>query len=176
MQVLRVCHRMVRGEELFLHARVRETSRFLTKSRQEPQLPSPRLLPQYRDRWSVKRLISNDMTLCQCEKIAQSPSMSTRCISGRRLEKDEYLIVDKYMERLQRCVKQSAIQTSQRLSFEENLMGINSNLKNGSMGSVSLNAFLLGIKKKFPEEVLLCRVSSLTCALRHLIFSISFLL
>ena len=68
------------------------------------------------------------------------------------------------MERLERCVKQSAIQTSQRLSVRENLMGINPKLKNGSMGSGSLNAFLLGIKKKFPEEVLICRVLSLTCA------------
>ena len=66
------------------------------------------------------------------------------------------------MERLERCVKQSAIQTSQRLSFSDYLMGINPKLKNGSMGSASLNAFLLGVKKKFPEEVLLCRVSFLT--------------
>ena len=68
------------------------------------------------------------------------------------------------MERLERCVKQSAIQTSQRLSFREHLMGINPKLKNGSMGSASLNAFLLGVKKKFTEEVLLCRVPFLTCA------------
>ena len=68
------------------------------------------------------------------------------------------------MERLERCVQQFAIQTSQRLSFRDYLMGINPKLKNGSMGSASLNAFLLGVKKKFPEEVLLCRVPFLTCA------------
>ena len=52
------------------------------------------------------------------------------------------------MERLEQCVKQSAIQTSQRLSFREHLMGFNPKLKNGSMGSASLNDFLLSVKKK----------------------------
>ena len=68
------------------------------------------------------------------------------------------------MERLERCVKQSATQTSQRSSFREHLMGISPELKNGSMGSASLNDFLLGVKKKFPEEVLLCQVPFLTSA------------
>ena len=94
--------------------------------------------------------------------MVQSWNLSTRCVSDRGLTKEEHRAVQKYIDRLDRCVKQSAIQTSQRLSFKDNLMGINSDLKNGSMGPASLNAYLLGIKEKFPEEVLLCRVTSPT--------------
>lgn len=164
MLALRAGHRVVRGGGLLGYSQPRVPAGVWTKLQPAAQPTFSWLLPPYRDRWSRLRLSTRVDTPRKWEKVIQSWSLSTRCLSVRGLMKEELGMVEKYMERLERCVKQSAIQTSQRLSFKENLMGINPKLKNGSMGSASLNAFLLGIKKKFPEEVLLCRVPSLTCA------------
>ncbi|XP_057430786.1 DNA mismatch repair protein MSH1, mitochondrial isoform X2 [Lotus japonicus] len=62
-----------------------------------------------------------------------------------------------WKERLQMCKKPSTVQLIQRLEYS-NLLGLDSNLKNGSLKEGSLNWEMLQFKSKFPRQVLLCRV------------------
>ncbi|NP_001238217.1 DNA mismatch repair protein [Glycine max] len=62
-----------------------------------------------------------------------------------------------WKERLQMCRKFSTVQLIERLEFS-NLLGLNSNLKNGSLKEGTLNWEMLQFKSKFPRQVLLCRV------------------
>ncbi|KHN22357.1 hypothetical protein glysoja_046287 [Glycine soja] len=62
-----------------------------------------------------------------------------------------------WKERLQMCRKLSTVQLIERLEFS-NLLGLNSNLKNGSLKEGTLNWEMLQFKSKFPRQVLLCRV------------------
>ncbi|XP_043705942.1 DNA mismatch repair protein MSH1, mitochondrial isoform X1 [Telopea speciosissima] len=62
-----------------------------------------------------------------------------------------------WQERLQTCRKPSTIQLVKRLTYT-NLLGLDVNLKNGSLKEGTLNWEMLQFKSRFPREVLLCRV------------------
>ncbi|XP_020222408.1 DNA mismatch repair protein MSH1, mitochondrial [Cajanus cajan] len=62
-----------------------------------------------------------------------------------------------WKERLQMCRKFSTVQLIERLEYS-NLLGLDSNLKNGSLKEGTLNWEMLQFKSKFPRQVLLCRV------------------
>ncbi|KAJ8442713.1 hypothetical protein Cgig2_001806 [Carnegiea gigantea] len=62
-----------------------------------------------------------------------------------------------WKERLEMCKKPSTIQLLGRLEYS-NLLGLDVNLKNGSLKEGTLNWEMLQFKSKFPREVLLCRV------------------
>nr|GMD62921.1 DNA mismatch repair protein MSH1, mitochondrial isoform X1 [Ipomoea batatas]GMD65626.1 DNA mismatch repair protein MSH1, mitochondrial isoform X1 [Ipomoea batatas]GMD72105.1 DNA mismatch repair protein MSH1, mitochondrial isoform X1 [Ipomoea batatas] len=53
--------------------------------------------------------------------------------------------------------KPSSIQLVKRLTYS-NLLGLNSDLRNGSLKEGTLNWDMLQFKSRFPREVLLCRV------------------
>ncbi|KAH9764014.1 DNA mismatch repair protein MSH1 [Citrus sinensis] len=59
--------------------------------------------------------------------------------------------------RLQMCRKPSTLHLVNRLKYS-NLLGLDVNLKNGSLKEGTLNWEMLQFKSKFPREVLLCRV------------------
>ncbi|KAI7747625.1 hypothetical protein M8C21_024620 [Ambrosia artemisiifolia] len=71
-------------------------------------------------------------------------------------EKD-YSHVIWWKEQMEMCRKTSSTQLTKRLSYS-NLLGLDDNLKNGSMKEGTLNCEILKFKSKFPREVLLCRV------------------
>ncbi|KAG4185448.1 hypothetical protein ERO13_A09G230900v2 [Gossypium hirsutum] len=62
-----------------------------------------------------------------------------------------------WKERLELCRKPSTLNLVKRLVYS-NLLGVDVNLKNGSLKVGTLNAEILQFKSKFPREVLLCRV------------------
>ncbi|CAO2815186.1 unnamed protein product [Amaranthus hypochondriacus] len=62
-----------------------------------------------------------------------------------------------WKEKLQSCKKFSTIQLIRRLVYS-NLLGLDVNLKNGSVKEGNLNYEVLQFKSRFPREVLLCRV------------------
>ncbi|XVE65752.1 hypothetical protein DITRI_Ditri08aG0024600 [Diplodiscus trichospermus] len=62
-----------------------------------------------------------------------------------------------WKERLQLCRKPSTFNLVKRLVYS-NLLGLDVNLKNGSLKEGTLNWEILQFKSKFPREVLLCRV------------------
>ncbi|XP_072987924.1 DNA mismatch repair protein MSH1, mitochondrial isoform X1 [Typha latifolia] len=62
-----------------------------------------------------------------------------------------------WKEKMQLCKKPSSIQLAQRLTYS-NLLGLDVNLRNGSLKEGTLNMEMLQFKSKFPREVLLCRV------------------
>ncbi|CAL5347515.1 unnamed protein product [Camellia sinensis] len=103
----------------------------------------------------------------QCERI--------RCLKERKLfkgtakatrklrelnnvldDKDHFHILW-WKERMQLCRKPSSMQLIKRLMYT-NLLGLDVNLKNGSLKEGTLNWEILQFKSKFPREVLLCRV------------------
>ncbi|XP_022924548.1 DNA mismatch repair protein MSH1, mitochondrial isoform X1 [Cucurbita moschata] len=62
-----------------------------------------------------------------------------------------------WKEMVESCKKPSSVQLVKRLDFS-NLLGLDINLKNGSLKEGTLNWEILQFKAKFPREVLLCRV------------------
>ncbi|KAE9619209.1 putative GIY-YIG nuclease superfamily, P-loop containing nucleoside triphosphate hydrolase [Lupinus albus] len=62
-----------------------------------------------------------------------------------------------WKERMEIFRKPSTIQLLRRLEYS-NLLGLNTNLKNGSLKEGTLNWEMLQFKSRFPREVLLCRV------------------
>ncbi|WOL09932.1 DNA mismatch repair protein MSH1, mitochondrial isoform X1 [Canna indica] len=62
-----------------------------------------------------------------------------------------------WKEKMQHCKKPSTVQLVKRLTYS-NLLGLDINLRNGSLKEGTLNMELLQLKWKFPREVLLCRV------------------
>ncbi|KAL1342185.1 DNA mismatch repair protein MSH1, mitochondrial [Arachis duranensis] len=62
-----------------------------------------------------------------------------------------------WKERMDVCKKPSTIQLLKRLEYS-NLLGLDCNLRNGSLKEGTLNWEMLQFKSKFPREVLLCRV------------------
>lgn len=62
-----------------------------------------------------------------------------------------------WKEELQMCKKPSTMNLIERLEYS-NLLGIDSNLKNGSLKAGTLNCDILQFKSQFPRQVLLCRV------------------
>ncbi|KAL6971212.1 DNA mismatch repair ATPase msh1 [Sarracenia purpurea var. burkii] len=84
--------------------------------------------------------------------------------SSRKLKELNNVIDDKdychilwWKERMQLCRKPSSVQLIKRLTFS-NLLGLDANLKNGSLKEGTLNWEMLQFKSRFPREVLLCRV------------------
>ncbi|XP_047315981.1 DNA mismatch repair protein MSH1, mitochondrial [Impatiens glandulifera] len=71
-------------------------------------------------------------------------------------EKDQYHIIW-WKERLELCRKPSTIHLITKLMYT-NLLGVDANLKNGTLKEGTLNWEILQLKSKFPREVLLCRV------------------
>ncbi|KAL9254406.1 DNA mismatch repair protein MSH1, mitochondrial-like protein, partial [Drosera capensis] len=61
-----------------------------------------------------------------------------------------------WKERLEICKKTSTVQLVKRLVYS-NLLGLDVNLKSGSLKEGSLNWEMLQFKSRFPREVLLCR-------------------
>ncbi|XP_058210068.1 DNA mismatch repair protein MSH1, mitochondrial isoform X2 [Rhododendron vialii] len=59
--------------------------------------------------------------------------------------------------RMESCRKPSTVQLIKRLMYS-NLLGLDINLKNGSLKEGTLNREILQFKSTFPREVLLCRV------------------
>ncbi|GLJ24672.1 hypothetical protein SUGI_0471830 [Cryptomeria japonica] len=89
---------------------------------------------------------------------------SSKATGGKRtknsksiLRAGEYAHLIWWREKMQLCKKPSTKQLVQRLVYS-NLLGLDENLKNGSMKDGSLNSELIQFKLKFPREVLLCRV------------------
>ncbi|MED6132167.1 DNA mismatch repair ATPase msh1 [Stylosanthes scabra] len=62
-----------------------------------------------------------------------------------------------WKERMEVCKKPSTVQLLKRLEYS-NLLGLDCNLRNGSLKDGTLNSEMLQFKSKFPREVLLCRV------------------
>ncbi|GLU08249.1 hypothetical protein SLE2022_251730 [Rubroshorea leprosula] len=62
-----------------------------------------------------------------------------------------------WKERLELCRKPSTLHLVKRLIYN-NLLGLDINLRNGSLKEGTLNWEMLQFKSKFPREVLLCRV------------------
>ncbi|GAB4850050.1 DNA mismatch repair ATPase msh1 [Ancistrocladus abbreviatus] len=62
-----------------------------------------------------------------------------------------------WKEKLEICKKPSTVQLVKRLVYS-NLLGLDVNLKNGSLKEGTLNLEMLQFKSRFPREVLLCRV------------------
>ncbi|KAK9063046.1 hypothetical protein SSX86_016916 [Deinandra increscens subsp. villosa] len=62
-----------------------------------------------------------------------------------------------WKEKMQICMKTSSLQLVKRLVYY-NLLGLDENLKNGSLKEGTLNCEILKFKSRFPREVLLCRV------------------
>ncbi|XP_021731755.1 DNA mismatch repair protein MSH1, mitochondrial-like [Chenopodium quinoa] len=62
-----------------------------------------------------------------------------------------------WKEKLGACRKPSTVQLIKRLVYS-NLLGLDVNLKNGSLKEGNLNMEMLQFKSRFPREVLLCRV------------------
>ncbi|KAK1421082.1 hypothetical protein QVD17_23171 [Tagetes erecta] len=60
-------------------------------------------------------------------------------------------------QKMQTCIKSSSVQLVKRLVYT-NLLGLDDNLKNGSLKEGTLNCDILKFKSRFPREVLLCRV------------------
>ncbi|KAK9082942.1 hypothetical protein Scep_029413 [Stephania cephalantha] len=62
-----------------------------------------------------------------------------------------------WKERMKMYKKPSSVQLIKRLNYS-NLLGVDANLKNGSLKEGTLNWEILQFKSRFPREVLLCRV------------------
>lgn len=84
--------------------------------------------------------------------------------TGRKVKSSNKALDDKdlshiiwWKERLQLCRKPSTLNLVKRLVYS-NLLGVDVNLKNGSLKEGTLNSEILQFKSKFPREVLLCRV------------------
>ncbi|KAM7485351.1 hypothetical protein LguiA_001360 [Lonicera macranthoides] len=73
------------------------------------------------------------------------------------LEEKDYSHIMWWKERMQMCKKPSSIQLIKRLAYS-NLLGVDVNLKSGSLKEGTLNWEILQFKSRFPREVLLCRV------------------
>ncbi|KAK3038666.1 hypothetical protein RJ639_028120 [Escallonia herrerae] len=73
------------------------------------------------------------------------------------LEEKDHSHIIWWKERMHMCRKPSTVQLVKRLTYS-NLLGVDVNLKNGSLKEGTLNWEILQFKSRFPREVLLCRV------------------
>ncbi|CAI9271276.1 unnamed protein product [Lactuca saligna] len=95
-----------------------------------------------------------------CSKERKSTSTkSTKKVRELKDDLDEknYPHIIWWKEKLQTCMKTSSSQLVKKLSYS-NLLGLDENLKNGSLKEGTLNSEVLKFKSRFPREVLLCRV------------------
>ncbi|XP_058210067.1 DNA mismatch repair protein MSH1, mitochondrial isoform X1 [Rhododendron vialii] len=77
--------------------------------------------------------------------------------SNNVLDEKNYSHILWWKERMESCRKPSTVQLIKRLMYS-NLLGLDINLKNGSLKEGTLNREILQFKSTFPREVLLCRV------------------
>ncbi|CAH9072049.1 unnamed protein product [Cuscuta europaea] len=86
---------------------------------------------------------------------------ATSAITNRHLEsvpeEKNYAHIMWWKETVERSRKPSSIKLVKRLTYS-NLLGVNSDLRNGSLKEGTLNWEMLQFKSRFPREVLLCRV------------------
>ncbi|KAL1806384.1 hypothetical protein ACET3Z_029452 [Daucus carota] len=73
------------------------------------------------------------------------------------LDEKDYSNILWWKERMQMCRKSSTVQLISRLTYS-NLLGLDVNLRNGSLKEGSINWEMLQFKSRFPREILLCRV------------------
>ncbi|KAK4749147.1 hypothetical protein SAY87_026596 [Trapa incisa] len=93
-------------------------------------------------------------------KNRQSPGVSAKSkmkTTSNTFDDKDASHIKWWKERLQICQKPSTIHLINRLVYS-NLLGVDSNLKNGNLKEGSLNWEILQFKSKFPREVLICRV------------------
>lgn len=76
---------------------------------------------------------------------------------GNTPEEKDYSNILWWKERMQWCRKSSSVQLISRLTYS-NLLGLDVNLRNGSLKEGSINWEMLQFKSRFPREILLCRV------------------
>ncbi|OMP03154.1 GIY-YIG nuclease superfamily [Corchorus capsularis] len=119
-------------------------------------------LPKYTSFNLSPLLLDREFRQIYCfknDKILRGTSKVTRKLKATNKGLDEKNIshIVWWKERLQLCRKHSTLNLIQRLVYS-NLLGVDDNLKNGSLKEGSLNSEILQFKSKFPREVLLCRV------------------
>ncbi|CAI9118019.1 OLC1v1019520C1 [Oldenlandia corymbosa var. corymbosa] len=107
--------------------------------------PSPQLISESHPIFCVKD-----------QKLSTKASEKVKLSSNDREEKDLSHILW-WKEKMQLCRKPSSVSLVKRLMYN-NLLGVDSNLKNGSLKEGNLNWEMMQFKSKFPREVLLCRV------------------
>ncbi|XP_050374401.1 DNA mismatch repair protein MSH1, mitochondrial isoform X1 [Argentina anserina] len=110
--------------------------------------PSPILIGQFRRILCFKE-----------QKVLRGSRKTTKKLSALSNYVDERAVSNIlwWKERMQMCRKPSTVQLVKRLDYS-NLLGLDVNLKNGSLKEGTLNWEILQFKSKFPHEVLLCRV------------------
>ncbi|KAH9307955.1 hypothetical protein KI387_035866, partial [Taxus chinensis] len=98
------------------------------------------------------------------ETLCVRAQWSSKGIQGQGKKKSKAILREGHHEHLkwwgqkmQLCQKPSTKQLVNKLVYS-NLLGLDENLKNGSIKNGSFNWELLQFKLRFPREVLLCRV------------------
>ncbi|XP_024984574.1 DNA mismatch repair protein MSH1, mitochondrial-like isoform X2 [Cynara cardunculus var. scolymus] len=91
-------------------------------------------------------------------------TLTTNTKATKRLKESKNINKEKdyphvlwWKEKMQMCRKTSSMQLIKRLTYS-NLLGLDDNLRNGSIKDGTLNWEILKFKSRFPREVLLCRV------------------
>ncbi|KAH9610077.1 hypothetical protein KSS87_019478 [Heliosperma pusillum] len=97
-----------------------------------------------------------------CFKDMKSPKGSARTVKKIKewrnvLDEKDTSHILWWKERLEMCRKASTVQLIKKLDYS-NLLGLDVNLRNGSVKEGNLNWEMLQFKSRFPREVLLCRV------------------
>lgn len=96
--------------------------------------------------------------------ISSSPSKTVSRRKSRKANESIYQgslrdasYIEWWESKMKACKKPTTLEVIKRLNYN-NLLGVDEGLKNGSLKEGSLNCYLLEAKRKFPYEVLLCRV------------------
>ncbi|KAG0526548.1 hypothetical protein BDA96_06G155300 [Sorghum bicolor] len=92
-------------------------------------------------------------------KVSRGISVASRKANKQGEYCDESMLshIMWWKEKMEKCRKPSSVQLTQRLVYS-NILGLDPNLRNGSLKDGTLNMEILLFKSKFPREVLLCRV------------------
>ncbi|CAM8886163.1 unnamed protein product [Rhodiola kirilowii] len=112
---------------------------------------------------SSPHLLSPSPLLVQCGK--ERRMFRTTARATKKVKEAKNVVIDGsdlshilwWQEKLHVCKKPSTVQLIKRLVFT-NLLGVDDNLRNGSLKEGTLNWEMLHFKSRFPHEVLLCRV------------------
>ncbi|CAM8927113.1 unnamed protein product [Rhodiola kirilowii] len=112
---------------------------------------------------SSPHLLSPSPLLVQCVK--ERRMFRTTARATKKVKEAKNVVIDGsdlshilwWQEKLHVCKKPSTVQLIKRLVFT-NLLGVDDNLRNGSLKEGTLNWEMLHFKSRFPHEVLLCRV------------------
>ncbi|CAD6260347.1 unnamed protein product [Miscanthus lutarioriparius] len=118
------------------------------------------ILRRHRPRCSpLPMLLFDRRAWSKPRKVSRGISMASRKANKQGEYCDESMLshIMWWKEKMERCRKPSSIQLTQRLVYS-NILGLDPNLRNGSLKDGTLNMEILLFKSKFPREVLLCRV------------------